>query len=303
MALCTNLQCVVFAMLLLPLLASMTPVTEFNVPDIALPVNASTETRHDIPNYKIIRPSKELTMIEVHGICVAPNNNFAAVSFNKHKRHYCIFDPFGNLLKDVGLPHYTGKMSDCVYISNEVLLLCDYSERKIYRADARTGRVTGVFASGYRCVRMAFFYGYVYVSEDVNNWVIIFNTGGTKVGYFPTGGPGGPRGMSFDTEYNIHVALHSNVVKKYTYEGYYLSSRSYPYLHFADGIVVDAANNIVITARRDPSTVVVFNKQGHKIQQYPHFMSAADADITYPPGRRPILLLVDNGSSKIRMYG
>ena len=104
-----------------------------------------------------------------------------------------------------------------------------------------------------------------------------------------------------DTEGDLHEALHSKVAKKYNFDGIFLSQRSFPFVvfFFPDGIVLDAA---VITSHRNPSTVAVFYNHGGTIQHYHGIQSAADADITYMPNRRPTLILVDSGLSQIRMY-
>ena len=80
-----------------------------------------------------------------------------------------------------------------------------------------------------------------------------------------------------------------------TTESIYHQKR-YPHFHNADGIAIDADNNIVITSRNPSSTVVVYSPSGRLIKKYNSFKSAADAAIVYKQNRRPTLVLADNGS-------
>ena len=253
-----------------------------------------TVNSSNVPNYAgMHKPKRVLTMREVHGICIAPNGNFATVSFNKPYRHMCIFDYHGNLLKDIKLPGFSGKISDCVFLSNTILLICDYSEQKIYKFTVQ-GVFIGVFATGYRYIRMLQYGGYVYVTEDVHSWVIIYNSNGNKIYHFGVGGHG--RGMSWDTKGYLYVAM-NNIVKVFTWWGKYIRQRHYPYLGHADGIVLDAANNIVIADRR-PSKALVFSSTGALIKRFNGLRGCADVDI----GIDLTLFIVDNGANKIYMY-
>ena len=146
---------------------------------------------------------------------------------------------------------------------------------------------------------MTFAEGFVYVSKNIRNEIVIFNVDGRKIL------DGRQEALEYDEAWHIegdlHEALHSKVAKKYNFDGIFLSQRSFPFVvfFFPDGIVLDAA---VITSHHNPSTVAVFYNHGGTIQHYHGIQSAADADITYMPNRRPTLILVDSGSSQIRMY-
>ena len=260
---------------------------------IAGPSELNTTMNNKIPNYNR-HPTKVNPMVEVHGVCGSNHGKFAAVSFKKSKQHMCVFDFYGKLLKDIRLP-YPDKMSDCAFISPDLMLLCDYSGTKIYKMTTN-GQYKGVFVDGIRCIRMLYIKGYLYVTEDRHDKVIIYDVStGRTLFDFDSRCSGGARGLAFDTARFLYLSC-GRYIKKFTYDGKYISQKRYPHFHNADGIAIDADNNIVITSRNPSSTVVVYSPSGRLIRKYNSFKSAADVAIVYKQNRCPTLVLADNGS-------
>ena len=264
------------------------------------PIDLNNTLTSDIPNYHRHHPTKVNPMVEAHGVCGSSYGKFAAVSFKKSKQHMCVFDFHGHLLKDIRLP-YPGKMSDCAFVSPSLMFLCDYSGEKIYKMTT-DGQYRGVLVSGIRCIRMLYVEGYLFVTVDRPQKVVVYDRNGNSLYHFNPGCPA--RGLAFDMDFNLHLSC-GRIIKKVTYDGKYISQKSYPHVRNSDGIAIDAKNNIIITCRNPSSTVVVYNPKGRLIRKYNHFASAADAAIVYQGNQRPTLALADNGrgtSGNIKVY-
>ena len=79
------------------------------------------------PNYaKITTPKKILNIPQAHGVCVAPNGNFAVVSWNNAGKIY-IYYSCGKLMKVVTL-RGCGKFVDCAFTDRN--LYCDWLHSK-----------------------------------------------------------------------------------------------------------------------------------------------------------------------------
>ena len=80
-----------------------------------------------IPNYaKITTPKKILNVPQAHGICVAPNGNFAVVSWNNAGKIYMYYS-CGKLMKVVTLRGFGPTLLLCIYRSQP---LCDWLHKQ-----------------------------------------------------------------------------------------------------------------------------------------------------------------------------
>ena len=100
------------------------------------------------PNYaKLTTPRKVLNIPNAHGICVAPNGNFAVVSWNTAGKVYLYYS-CGKLMKVVDLRKHGGyrHSGDCAFTENN-LYVTDFSGKKVYELSTN-GKFIRVFASG-----------------------------------------------------------------------------------------------------------------------------------------------------------
>ena len=83
-----------------------------------------------IPNYaKITSPKKSFSIPNAHGICVAPNGNFAVMSYNNAKK-IRIYYSCGKLMKEVDLSkHGFQAATDCAFTDHS-LYVADHNRKK-----------------------------------------------------------------------------------------------------------------------------------------------------------------------------
>ena len=109
------------------------------------------------PNYaKITTPKKILNVPQAEqkilipwhdGICVAPNGNFAVVSWNNAGKIYMYYS-CGKLMKVVTLRGF-GNFVDCAFTDRN-LYVTGYTARKLYELTAK-GKFIRVIATGVTC--------------------------------------------------------------------------------------------------------------------------------------------------------
>ena len=236
------------------------------------------------------------TLSAPHGLCSAPNGDFAVVYWSVQKK-FSVYNKNGVLLKQVNLPATSGRMVSCVYAPNQ-LLLADFSSKKIYKYST-DGKYTykGVFASGHNYVRMTVGGGHLYVGIPSNTILIYLTNNGKLIHQFKTGGY--PRGMAFDSKKQLHVALwNKKIVERYDHSGKKLGQRIYKELNVPDGLAIDLYDNIHISNRGNPSTVTVYSESGILVNTISGFKSVIDA----VDQNMKQMIAVDLSTSKATIY-
>ena len=98
------------------------------------------------PSYaKITTPKKTLSIPRAHGICIAPNGNFAVMSPNNAKK-IRIYYSCGKLMKTVNLEHGFRAAHDCAF-TERYLYVADYNGRKVHVLSP-LGKFVRVLATG-----------------------------------------------------------------------------------------------------------------------------------------------------------
>ena len=198
------------------------------------------------PNYaKITTPKKSFNIPQAHGICVAPNGNFAVMSENNAKK-IRIYYSCGKLMKEVDLSKQGFQTAtDCAFTDCS-LYVVDYNGRKVYELST-IGKFIRIFATGTRFLRIAACQDRLYITT---------NTGGQNVYVYDTNGKlirrisvpaRHARGVIVGIDGNLYISNgHRKQVYTYTPEGRQVGVTTYREVVHADGLAMDTAGNLLI---------------------------------------------------------
>ena len=198
------------------------------------------------PNYAMITtPKKTLNIPQAHGICVAPNGNFAILSWN-HAKKIRIYYSCGKLLKEVDLSKQGFNLGgDCAFTDSN-LYVADYHGKKVYVLST-IGKFIRSFATGVHVLRIAACQDRLYLTTNGRGQnVLVYNTNGGLIRRISV--PANhARGVIVGIDGNLHVS-NGNRKQVYTYtpEGRRVSVTTYKELQYADGLAMDTAGNLLI---------------------------------------------------------
>ena len=263
------------------------------------------------PNYaKITTPKKILTIPDAHGICVAPNGNFAVMSVNRAKK-IRIYYSCGKLMKLVDLRKYGLQMAhDCAF-TDRSLYVTDYDGKKVYELST-IGKFIRIFATGPLFLRIAACQDRLYITT---------NTGGQNVYVYDTNGklirrisvPGRvARGVTMGIDGNLYVSnwdrkqvytytpegKQVGVTTTYTPEGKQVGVTTYKEIDTADGLAMDTAGNLLI-ADHNKGKVEVYSPCGALIKTIrTGTRYTTDVEI----GNDGTVMVTDSVASKVFLY-
>ena len=117
------------------------------------------------PNYAMItKPKKILSVKNAHGICVAPNGDFAVTMWNFNKK-IRIYYSCGKLMKEVDLSKQGFKISaDCAFTDSN-LYVADFNAKKVYVLST-IGKFIRSFATGVHIFGMAACQDRLYITTN-----------------------------------------------------------------------------------------------------------------------------------------
>ena len=249
------------------------------------------------PNYaKIATPKKAISVPNAHGICVAPNGNFAVMSWNSAKKIH-IYYSCGKLMKVVDLSKHGFKAAtDCAF-TDKSLFVADYSGKKVYKL-SKIGKLIRSFATGQHVLRMAACQDRLYLTTNGRGQnVLVYNTNGGLIRRISVPA-NNARGVIVGIDGNLRVSnWQRKQVYVYTPEGRRVSVTTYKELQYADGLAMDTAGNLLI-ADHSKGKVEVYSPCGALIKTIQKTRSAVDVEI----GNDGTVLLADYTSSKVFMY-
>ena len=242
-----------------------------------------------VPNYAALSsPKKTFNVPKAYGICVAPNGNFAVVSSKIYIYYSC-----GKLMKSVdpGVQGSTG----CAFTDRN-LYVVDFHGKKVYELST-TGKFIRIFATGYKFFRIEACRNRVFVTTDVNNLLLIYDTNGRKIRQVAV--PNRARWVIVGIDNQLYVVSGpTKALRTYTLDGKLLEKvTKREIVSFADGLAMDSAGNILITGHNN-GQVFVYSPCGKLIKTIKAGKWAPDVKI----GKDGTILVTDHGNSKVYMY-
>ena len=250
------------------------------------------------PNYAMItKPKKTLSIPKAHGICVAPNGNFAVISYNTAKK-VRIYYSCGKLMKVVDLSkHGFNAATDCAF-TDQRLFVADYNGKKVYELST-LGEFVRIFATGLYFIRMAACQDRLYVTINSGGQnVLVYNTNGGLIRHVSVPAYQA-RGIAVGIDGNLYVTnLGRKQVYVYTPEGRRVSVTTYNELQYADGLAMDTAGNVFI-ADYSKGKVEVYSPCGALIKT---IRTGTRHSVDVEIGNDGTVLVADEGSSKVFMY-
>ena len=250
------------------------------------------------PNYaKITTPKKTLNIPNAHGICVAPDGNFAVVSWDNAKK-IRIYYSCGKLMKEVDLSKHGFSLgADCAF-TDRSLYVTDFPGRRVYELST-IGKFIRIFATGPFFLRITACQDRLYITT---------NGGGKNVNVYDTNGklirrisvPGNSaRGVIVGIDGNLYVSNWGRKqVYTYTPEGRQVGVTTYRGISHTDGLAMDTAGNLLI-ADFSGAEVEVYSPCGALIKTIrTGTRHATDVEI----GNDGTVLVADNSASKVLMY-
>ena len=249
------------------------------------------------PNYaKITTPKKTLSVPNVHGICVAPNGNFAVVSWNNAKK-IRIYYSCGKLMKEVDLSkHVFIRATDCAF-TDQNLYIADYNGKKVYVLST-IGKFIRSFSTGVHSFGMAACQDQIYITTSGGGQnVLVYNTNDRLIRRISVPA-NAARGVIVGIDGNLHVSNgNRKQVYVYTPEGRRVGVTTYNELQYADGLAMDTAGNLLI-ADHNRGKVEVYSPCGALIKTIRTTRNAVDVEI----GNDGTILVADYATSKVFMY-
>ena len=251
-----------------------------------------------IPNYaKITTPKKSLNVPQAHGICVAPNGNFAVISYNNAKK-IRIYYSCGKLMKEVDLSkHGFQAATDCAFTDHS-LYVADHNGKKVYELST-IGKFVKIFATGRHFIQIAACQDRLYIT---------INSGGQNVQVYDTNGKlirrisvpaNNARGVIVGIDGNLYVSnWQRKQVYTYTPEGKQVGVTTYREVKYADGLAMDTAGNLLI-ASQGRGTVNVYSPCGTLIKT---IRTASKSAVDVEIGNDGTVMVADSGASKVFLY-
>ena len=198
------------------------------------------------PNYaKITTPKKSVNNPQAHGICVAPNGNFAVMSENNAKK-IRIYYSCGKLMKEVDLSKQGFQTAtDCAF-TDRSLYVADHNGRKVYELST-IGKFIRIFATGTRFLRIAACQDRLYITTNTGGQnVYVYDTNGKQIRRISVPARHA-RGVIVGIDGNLYISNgHRKQVYTYTPEGRQVGVTTYREVVHADGLAMDTAGNLLI---------------------------------------------------------
>ena len=245
------------------------------------------------PDYaKLTTPRKVLNVPNAHGICIAPNGNFAVTSWNADSKIY-LYYACGKLMKVVDLrKHASGyKYSgDCAFTESN-LYVTSGSNNQVYELSSN-GEFIRVFASGPNYFHIAICRNRFYFTTHLSNAnFFIYDNNGKLLRSQRI--PGRTYGVVVGMDDRVYVST-LNKVYTYTLEGKLISSKPM----VADGLGMDNAGHLLVTDRK--SSVAVYSPCGKVVKTINTGGNGLTCDVEI--GNDGTVLVAAYRSSKIYMY-
>ena len=251
------------------------------------------------PNYaKITTPKKVLNIPRAHGICVAPNGNFAVIMVNNAKK-IRIYYSCGKLMTEVDLSKQGFRHGcDCAFTGRS-LYVTDCHGKKVYELST-LGEFVRIFATGQNFLRMAACKDQLYMTiHSGGQNLFVYNTNNGRLICRISVPANAAQGVIVGIDGNLHVSnWQRKQVYVYTPEGRQVGVTTYKEIHLADGLAMDTAGNILI-ADHDRGKVEVYSPCGALIKTIrTGTRHAVDVKI----GNDGTILVADHAASKVLMF-
>ena len=248
-----------------------------------------------IPNYaKLNTPRKVFNIPQAHGICVAPNGNFAVVSWNTAGKVYLYYS-CGKLMKVVSLRNYRYS-GDCAFTENN-LYVTSSGDRKVYELSTN-GKFIRVFASGQPFFHIAICQNRFYFTTGVGRQnFLIYDNSGKQIRSISV--PGHARGVIVGMDDKVYVSnWDKKSVYSYTLDGKKIGVLTTKEVRIADGLAMDTAGNLLVTDHN--TKVVVYSPCGEVVKTIQVAGSRQTSDVEI--GNDGTVMVAAWRSSKVYLY-
>ena len=250
------------------------------------------------PNYaKITTPKKTLNIHNVHGICVAPNGNFAVMSANGVKK-VRIYYSCGKLMKIVDLSKHGFQIgTDCAF-TDRSLYVADYVGKKVYELST-IGKFIRIFVIGRNIFRIVACQDRLYMTTNSGRQnVLVYDTNGKLIRRISVPATHA-RGVIVGIDGNLYVSnWQRKQVYTYTPEGRQVGVSTYKEVKHADGLAMDTAGNLLI-ADYTKGKVEVYSPCGALIKTIrTGTRHVADVEI----GNDGTVMVPDSATAKVFLY-
>ena len=212
------------------------------------------------PDYaRLTTPRQVLDIPDAHGICIAPNGDFAVTSYNVDTKIY-LYHACGTLMKVVDLRnHINARLyaCDCAFTESK-LYITSPGNNQVYELSS-SGEFIRVFVSGINFFRIAICQNRVYLTTSLHNAANfnIYDNNGNLLRRHAL--PGISRGVAVGTDNKVYVSIW-NKVYTYTLDGNLIGSKDI----VADDLGMDKAGHLIVTDGK--SSVVVYSSSGEVIK-------------------------------------
>ena len=242
------------------------------------------------PNYaEISKPKSTLRVTRPHGICVAPNGDFAVVSYRQGTKVQ-IYYSCGKMMKTVDL----AKGTDCTF-TNSHLYIVDSTTRKVFKL-SMTGELVKVFR-GHRVFRVTSCKNELFITKNTGGKnVVVCDGNGKELRSFSV--PGNTRGIIVGIDGYLYVSNDRKQVYKYTKQGKQVGVTNYKDIRHADGLAMDSAGHLLI-ADHTGGKVVVYSPCGDLVKTI-QVSSKAVPDVEI--GNDGTVFVADYGGNKVLLY-
>ena len=247
------------------------------------------------PNYaKITTPKKTLNVPAAHGICVAPNGNFAVVSLNK-KIH--IYYSCGKLMKLIDLSKHGFRHGHGCAFTDRSLYIADDIGKKVYELSI-IGKFIRIFATGFVFDSIAACQDRIYIAKRSGGQnVYVYDTNGKLIHRISV--PANrARGVIVGIDGNLYVSTWKKQVYTYTPEGRQVGVTTYREVQQADGLAMDTAGNLLIVDHAR-GKVEVYSPCGALIKT---IRTGTRHPVDVEIGNDGTVMVADYSGSKVFMY-
>ena len=249
-----------------------------------------------IPEYsEINKPKKSFKIPQAHGICVAPNGNFAVVSWNNAGKIY-LYSACGKRMKVVNAYRGYRKAAGCAF-TNHRLYVADYYGKKVHEYSP-SGKFIRFVITGLNVFRITACQNRLYIIQNFGGRnVRVYNTNGRQIRTIAV--PGGGRTVLVGIDGNLHV---SNWQRRQVYtctpNGKRVGLKTYKEVQYTDDLAMDSAGNLLIADHRR-GKVMVYSPCGALIKTIrTGTRIAADVKI----GNDGTVMVADYSTSKVFLY-
>ena len=249
------------------------------------------------PDYaKLTTPKKVINVPNPHGICIAPNGNFAVTSWNKDSKIY-LYYACGKLMKAVDLrKHASGYRysGDCAFTESN-LYVTSSSANQVYELSSN-GEFIRVFASGQSFFHIAICQNRFYFTTGITNAnFLIYDNNGKLLRSHKI--PKHARGVIVGMDDKVYVSSwDKKIVYSFTLEGVKLGT--FTTKEIADGLAMDNAGHLLVTDHK--SSVAVYSPCGEVVKTINTGVNGLTCDVEV--GNDGTVLVAAYRSSKVYMY-